>query len=130
MSPRRRQSGFTLLETLLALTILSIALLFTTALLVAEPRIAGRFDADRQAMRAIESTLEAVRAGVIPLADAQLLGFSTQAGGAASRDLAVYLTVSPGDVAGLYRVSVSARYTVFGHAHEKHVETLVWRTLP
>jgi len=127
MSRRRRQGGFTLLETLLALTLLAIALLFTTALLLAEPRIVGRLDADRQAMRAIESTLESVRAGVIPMVDSTLSGFTTQAGGAPPRDLVVSLAVSPAGVDDLYRVAVTARYTVAGHAHEKRVETLIWR---
>jgi len=127
MNRRRRQGGFTLLETLVALALLSVALLFTAALLLAEPRVVSRLDAERQAMRAIESTLESVRAGVTPMVDSTLLGFTTQAGGTPPRDLVVSLAVSPAGVDDLYRVTVTARYTVFGHAHEKRVVTLIWR---
>ena len=64
-----RPSGFTLIEALVALTILGVALLLGMQLLIQTPRIIRRIDAERQAFRALEATLEGVRAGVIALRD-------------------------------------------------------------
>lgn len=127
MTRRARRSGFSLLETLVALTLLSIALLLGMALLLGQPRIAARLDGQRQATRALESTLEAVRAGVVPLADARLSGFTTQAGDPAPSDLTVDLHVAPSGTPNLYQVSLTARYSLFGQAHRRSVETLLWQ---
>ena len=60
-------SGFSLIEVLVALTLLGIALLLGMDLVLENPRVVRRLDGERQAFRAMESTMEAVRAGVIPL---------------------------------------------------------------
>jgi prepilin-type N-terminal cleavage/methylation domain-containing protein len=127
MTPRARHGGFSLLETLVALTLLSIALLLGMALLLGQPRIAARLDGQRQATRALESTLESLRAGVIPLADARLTGFLTQAGDKPPDDLVVDLHVAPEGPPSLYRVSLTARYSLFGQLHRRRVETLLWQ---
>jgi len=107
---RRRQSGFSLLETLIALAILGTALLLGAALVLQHPRVLRRLDAQREAYRAIESTLESVRAGAIPLQSLELAGFVTSTGKQASKDLTLSMLVRPADLPGLYHVTLEARY--------------------
>jgi len=66
----RAPAGFSLIEVLIALTLLGIALLLGMDLVLQNPRVVLRLDGERQAFRAMESTMEAVRAGVIPLGNA------------------------------------------------------------
>ncbi len=66
----RAPSGFSLIEVLIALTLLGIALLLGMDLVLQTPRVVRRLDGERQAFRAMESTMEAVRAGVILLKNA------------------------------------------------------------
>jgi prepilin-type N-terminal cleavage/methylation domain-containing protein len=129
MSPPHRparQSGFTLLEALIALVLLGVALLMGMELVLANPRIVRRTDAQRQAFRALESTLEAVRAGAIPLVDQQLDGFVTAVGTPAPRDLNILMEVEPTEPAGLVKVTLKARYNLEGRKFEKEIQTLVW----
>ena len=127
MPAHRRQSGFTLIETLIALTIIGIALLLGMALLLQQPRVVKRVDAERAAMRAIEATLESIRAGTVPLASEQLEGFGLSAGDSAPPDLTVGVEVTPAAAPSLYQVTLRASYTIYGHPVVKQVETLVWR---
>ena len=124
----RGQSGFSLTETLVALAILTTALLLGMALLLQHPWVVRRADAERQAYRALESTLESVRAGVIPLESMTLDGFVTAAGRPAPKDLTLAMTVQPRvDLPGLYKVTLVATYSIGRQKLEKRVETLVWR---
>ncbi len=70
-----RPNGFTLIEALVALTILGVALLLGMQLLIQTPRIIRRIDAERQAFRALEATLEGVRGGSVSLVDQTLKCF-------------------------------------------------------
>jgi Tfp pilus assembly protein PilV len=80
--PRRsgRESGFSFVEVLIALVLVGTALLMGMGLALQNPRIVKRLDGERQAFRALESTLEAVRAGAIPLQTSELDGFVTAVG--------------------------------------------------
>src|SRR4051812_18013433 len=95
-----RPNGFTLVEALIALTILGVALLLGLGLILQWPRDIRRLDAERQAMRALEATLEGMRAGTIPVQNAELDGFVTAAGTGAPRDLAISVRVSPSERPG------------------------------
>jgi prepilin-type N-terminal cleavage/methylation domain-containing protein len=123
----RSQSGFSLVETLVALAILTTCLLLGMALLLQHPWVVRRVDAERQAYRALESTLESVRAGVIPLESVTLDGFVTAAGRPAPKDLKLAMTVELEDLPGLYRVILVASYSVGRQKLEKRVETMIWR---
>jgi prepilin-type N-terminal cleavage/methylation domain-containing protein len=122
------QRGFTLVEMLVALWIVGVALLGGIALVVQQPRVVKRIDAERQAVRALEWTLESLRAGLIPLQSEDLQGFvDSTVVGAPAPDLRVSVDVSPGAVAGLYEASLVARYTVLGQPRQRRLRTLFWR---
>jgi prepilin-type N-terminal cleavage/methylation domain-containing protein len=132
-------SGFTLIEALVALTILGVALLLGMQLLIQTPRIISRIDAERQAFRALEATLEGVRGGSVSLVDQTLKCFQTAAGTPASPSpcdpdhdpdddplkLKVFLDVEPADLPGLCHVTLTAHYLALKVPQKKQLETLV-----
>jgi prepilin-type N-terminal cleavage/methylation domain-containing protein len=123
-----RPNGFTLLEALIALAILAIALLLGMQLLIQTPRVVRRLDAERQAFRALEATLDSLRAAGVP-EDEELAGFHTAAGTPAADDLTVAVAVAPEDgKPGLYHVTLTARYNVLNVAYTKKLETLLRRS--
>ena len=122
-----RPGGFTLIEALVALTILGVALLLGMQLLIQTPRIIRRVDAERQAFRALEATLESVRAGGIDLKDQELMRFRTAAGTRAPSDLKVFIEVEPANLPGLCHVTLTASYSVLNVGQKKQLETLVRR---
>ncbi len=120
------QSGFSLLEALVALVLLGVALLLGMALLLQNPRMVRRMDGERQAFRAMESTLEGVRAGWIPLDNYQIDGFYTAVGSPPPEDLAIFMQVDPAGVPGLCKVTLRATYTVDQKKVQKELQTMVW----
>ncbi len=126
--PRRsgRESGFSLVEVLIALVLVGAALLMGMGLALQNPRIVRRLDGERQAFRAMESTLEAVRAGVIPLQTSNLDGFVTAVGTPAQKDLKIHMQVDPAGTPGLFQVTLRASYKVEQRKVEKMLRTLVW----
>jgi prepilin-type N-terminal cleavage/methylation domain-containing protein len=133
-----RPNGFTLIEALVALTILGVALLLGMQLLIQTPRIIRRVDAERQAFRALEATLEGLRAGVIALRapdgkpNQELSGFYTAAGPPPKPDdpdldLKVFMHVEPADLPGLCHVTLTAHYLALKVDHKQQLETLVRR---
>lgn len=127
---RTGSGGFSLLETLIAVAILGVALMMGVGLLVQEPRILRRLEARRQTLRAVESTLESVRTGVVPLVSGELSGFQTAVGEPAPHDLTVRMDVEPLMPAGLFRVVLQARTTALGQPIESRLESLVWQPPP
>lgn len=146
----RTPGGFSLIEVLVALTLLGIALLLGMDLVLQNPRIVLRLDAERQAFRAMESTMEAVRAGVIPLGNADSCpnAHSCQDPECPNANLCSivrtfgpppvpppqppkdYLTISmqvvPTGLSGLSRVTLVAQYLVLNKKYEKKLQTMVW----
>lgn len=120
------QSGFSLLEALVALVLLGVALLLGMELLLQNPRVVRRLDGERQAFRAMESTLEAVRAGAVPLMTSDLGGFSTAVGSPAPKDLAISMQVDPAGLPGLFQVTLRATYTADQKKVQKELQTMIW----
>ncbi|HSS77547.1 MAG TPA: prepilin-type N-terminal cleavage/methylation domain-containing protein [Thermoanaerobaculia bacterium] len=120
------QGGFTLLEALIALVLLGVALLLGMELVLQNPLMVRRMDDERQAFRAMEATLESVRAGTTPLVTADLDRYSTAVGKPARSDLEIDMTVDRTDVPGLYQVTLRARYTADKRKVQKELQTMVW----
>jgi prepilin-type N-terminal cleavage/methylation domain-containing protein len=126
--PRRRQ-GFTLVEVSVALWILTVALLAGMALVLQQPRVVKRIDAERQAVQVMEWTLEEMRAGLIPLQSTADVGWSVSSfvAGSPAPDLKVAVGVAPAGTPGLFRVVLVARYSVFGYLHQRRLQTMIFR---
>jgi prepilin-type N-terminal cleavage/methylation domain-containing protein len=120
------QGGFTLIEALIALVLLGVALLLGVELVLQNPRVVRRMDDEQQAFRAMESTLESVRGGVIPLETACLGTYSTAVGTLASKNLKIFMRVDPTDLPGLFQVTLQARYTEDKKKIRKELQTMVW----
>lgn len=123
-SPRSPR-GSILVESLVALALLSVALLMGLPLLFGQPGAVRRLDAQRVALGALDSTLEALRAGALPLQSARY-------GAGTPDDPVVWVEVEPEpEPAGLYRVTLRAKYRVRSRVRdqtfERRVETMVWR---
>jgi type II secretory pathway pseudopilin PulG len=115
-----RQRGSILVESLVALVLLSVALLMGLPLLFEQPGAVRRLDAQRVALGALDSTLEALRTGAFPLEPARY-------GAGTPEDPVVWVEVEPAESAGLYRVTLRAVYRIRDRTFERQVETLVWR---
>jgi hypothetical protein len=89
-----------------------VALLLGMQLLIQTPRIISRIDAERQAFRALEATLESLRAGLPP---------------PPNLEVKVSVEVEPAHLPGLSHVTLTAYYSVLDVAYKKQLETLVWR---
>lgn len=119
MSPAAR--GSILVESLVALLLLTVALLMGLPLLFEQPGVVRRLDAQRLALSAMDSTLEALRAGSLPLQ-------SSRYGAGTPDDPVVWVDVEPEiQPPGLYRVTLKAVYKVWERTFERQIETRVWR---
>src|SRR5215204_6003250 len=115
------QRGSILVESLVALVLLSVALLMGLPLLFGQPGAVRRLDAQRLAVGALESTLEALRTGALPLQAARY-------GAGTPDDPVIWIEVEPQtESPGLYRVVLRAVYEVRDQTFERQVETMVWR---
>ena len=112
------ERGSILVESLIALVLLSVALLMGLPLLFGQPGAVRRLDAQRAALGALDSTLEAIRAGALPLEDARC-------GSGTPDDPVVWVDVEGS--AGLYQVTLRAVWELRGQTFERRLESMVWR---
>ena len=127
-TPTARETGFTLMETLVALSLVGIALLLTLSLIFQEPRTLRRITAHAEALRALDVTLEAVRAGrrVPPGREQVELAALYQPVEPVAMDLRVWTEREVAAAGGLYRLTLTARYRVDGQRFQRELETMVW----
>lgn len=118
--------GFTLLETVLAMTVFGFAIIVAAGFLGAQMSAARRLEARADLVRAAETVLESVRGGVLPLQSAAVdLGDEFQPLSAIKVDTRV--EVRPQAMPDLYEVEVEAGAVVRGRNTVVSITTRVWR---
>ena len=119
--------GFTLLETLVALTILGFALISMVLLVAQATTFERRFDLHRVAIRELEAQHESLRAGY------PLPGYSGTYEPSTITDLSrltepkLTLEVAGAGQVGLYRLDFKLRYRIGAQPFERRLETLTYR---
>lgn len=114
-------AGFTLIEVLVALAIVTLLLLSSLALYALEANARRRLAAHAAAERALVAAYEELRAGLLPLATGPLpVAFDAEAG-------ALALAVDPTDTGDLYRVRLVATYRATGRPFRRTLEALLWQ---
>lgn len=129
MRSARRGLGFTLIESLVALLLVTMAMLLAHRLALQLPGTVKRLQAGNAAMAAIESSLETLRAGYLPLTDDVLMPPVAYPDGSPVEGLILVMDVEPAPTIGLYEVTIEARYTVGRQQLRRRLQTLVWRPL-
>ena len=117
MSPAER--GFSLLEVLIALALVTAILLFAAGFYWQSTRIDERLEAHRRADAALTGAYELLRAGALPRADGALAD-PTGAG----QELTA--SVSAAHTPGLARLELVARYEIHGFSFRRSLEALVY----
>ena len=121
-------AGFTLIETVVALSLLGLAMLLGLGILLQEPRISARLDAREAAYRALEVGLESLRSGQLPLRSGTFsavdLAFEPDP---ALAQIDIELVVGETAHEGLYEVLLEARYELDGEARSHRLRSMAWR---
>lgn len=120
------ERGMTLMECAAALALIGMAILAAGAFLSVQPQLTERLRAQQEALRALEYTLESVRAGALPLVSGAQMA-SLPASPEAARGLTVTLRVSPGERPGLFLIAAEANYSAGGKRCRRQLATMVWR---
>lgn len=125
-----QRSGFALIEALVALALVSMALLMGLAILLRQPRAQARLDAGGSALRALEASIETLRATPgLPLDGRRLTPGLEYPQTPEVDGLQIWLETVPADgPEGLWRIQLEARYLVGTEPHRKSLETLLWRS--
>jgi len=125
---RLDRRGFTLIEALVALSILSLVLLLGYGFLMRQPRALERLAAGDDALRALEASLETLRAGVIDLDEGMLQPVVAYPPPTHADEMIVDLeAVEPTDTEGVWSVTLEARYRVGNAIQTRRLQSLVWR---
>lgn len=126
----RSLRGFSLVESLVALVLVTLALFLTLYLTTRQPRAAERLRANEAALRAMEAAIETLRGGAIPLAEGRTR-LVAPAAFTPPPDLdglqIVLDVVGPLEAENLYTVTVEARLVVANRIRVHRVETMMWK---
>jgi hypothetical protein len=111
----------------MALLVLTLAMLLGYGFMMRQPQAMKRLDAGDEALRAIESSLETLRSGAIPVQPSRMLQpVIAYPPPTAAADLLINLEVEPTAIDGLFLVSLEARYRVGRAIHRRHVQSQIW----
>ncbi len=119
----------TLIETVVALTLLALVLLLGLTSVLLYRHSVARLEAQREALYALEATVESLRAGTLPLQSGPPQWFSVPPPAAVtSGRVQLQLEVEPiDDPPGLYDVTVTARFRAGRATAQRRLRTIVWR---
>ena len=118
-----RRRGFTLIESLVALALVMVGLMLAVGIQMQQPRALERLRARQEATRALEATLESLRAGAVPLADGPV---PPGVAAISARELALVLRVEATATPDLWQVTCDATYVVLGRRERATLRSLVW----
>lgn len=124
---RKRQAAFTLIECLVALTILALILLMTAAAVGHQERLALDLKLRQRSLVALEAVLESLRKDAVALESGEVQWTALPP----NLDLdGIQLNLDVTKVAelNLYDVEVVASYLLRGQTHRRALQTVVWRT--
>lgn len=123
------QAGFSLVEALVGLALLSLVLTLSLGGLLRMAPAARRLEARREAERAAEAVLEAVRSGaLVPIPGRRVeVPPMLPAGPLAAETLRAWLDARRTEPDGLLEVSVLVRYRVAGTPRSLAIDTLSFR---
>ncbi len=122
--------GFSLIESLVALFLVTVALFLTLHLTSVQPRTMKRLRANEAALRAVEASIETIRGGLIPLVEgrSKLVAPLAFFPDPAVEGLQLTMDVAPSaEVDDLFVVTVEARYRIVQQVRVRRIQTMVWR---
>ena len=125
-----QRAGFSLLETLVALSLLGTALLLTMALLAQEPLVGRRLTAHAEVLEVLDTVHEALRAGLAMPGSARIdwqALYDPDRELEAASNLVIFSEVEALSPRGLSRVELRARYSVGERSFDHVLETMIWR---
>lgn len=115
----RAESGFTLVEVLVALALVGVLLLASSAIYLQQRTVARRIAAQRAADTALENTYELVRAGAWPLASGPIPDLW-------GSGAILTVNVTPGEIPHSTRIDLVATYRVSGHPFRRTLQGILY----
>jgi prepilin-type N-terminal cleavage/methylation domain-containing protein len=124
--PGSRCRGFSLLEALIALALVSVVLLFGFALQARLFLRGNDIAVEEELLARGAAVAESLRAGVLPLRSGTVDGSLAWPGPEQAERFSFTLEVAPTDTDGVCRVSIRGRGVGRGRLHDVALETRVW----
>ncbi len=121
-----RQRGFSLIEALAALTIFGMAVVVAAGFLDAHMSAARRLEARSDLVRAVETVLESVRGGTLPMVSGDV-DLTDEFQPLSSIRVRTTVVVTAKNPQGLFSVQVEARAMVRSEDMVVTIATQVWR---
>lgn len=122
-----RDSGFSLVEALVALAVIGLVLLGGLGLVWQQRRVIERVEAREAADRALAEALETIRSGAVPITPG-IVPLPVASPPGTAEGLRVVVRVTPAEPPpDLYRARVIATYRIAGRPVTRSVETQLWR---
>jgi hypothetical protein len=118
-------AGFSLLEALVALTLIALVAFATMALIFQVPAVERRLDAHEEVLTLLEAQLEVLRANPIVVGEVDTEGLPLPDLPAAG-NLRMRLESESLEDRGLYRLTLAATYSVGARHFEQKIETMMW----
>jgi type II secretory pathway pseudopilin PulG len=126
LQKRRRESGYSLLETFVALIVFGFALLVAANALSSQAALAKHLEVRQDLLRSAETIMEGVRGGVLAL-ESGAVQLEEEFRSPTGNQVHAFVTVEDLEPAGLYSLEVRTWAHVVGRKLEVELTTMVWR---